>query len=232
MCTRHNCPHLEQPHCNPCRHRRDTTGRDHGNLGANEHHNTVNETTRLPSGTHGMQSHHQMTCRRAPPLGEDQTNVHCVAQEHHLLASPNRHPNCEKIATLSTKTSLPEKKISIVALRERVRALSQNGSASSIISRSLPFNCPLMRQGQRETNSGTSFRDHVSSTRGAGGKHIMKQCCTELGLSSLPSSHQGGRELSSRPKQTSSHVSHHMYRRTSWNMFVPQDTEHWRTASR
>ena len=118
--TRHNCPHLEQPHCNPCRHKRDTTGRDHGNSGAHEHHNTVNETTRLPSGTHGKQSRHQMTFSPVPPLEEDQTNVYCVAQEHHLLASPNRHPNCEEIATLSTQNVPIREKILIVAL-------SQNG---------------------------------------------------------------------------------------------------------
>ena len=40
--------------------KRDTT--DHGNSGAREHHNTVNETTRLPSGNSGMRNHLQMTC--------------------------------------------------------------------------------------------------------------------------------------------------------------------------
>ena len=45
---------------------------------------------------------------------------------------------------------------------------------------------------QRETNSGTSYRIHVSSNRDAGGKHIEKLNCTELGQCSLPSSRQGG----------------------------------------
>ena len=57
-----------------------------------------------------------------------------------------------------------------------------------------------------------SFHNHCQggqcahSGRGAGGEHIKYWSCTEIGLCPPPSSRQGGGEVSSRPKRTSSLV--------------------------
>ena len=86
---------MEEPHCIPCRQRRDTTDREHGNAGARDHHNTVNETTRLPIGKLSSDDMFDGCWNK--------TRQTCIASHRNTtnLAPQNWHPSCMEIATLA-----------------------------------------------------------------------------------------------------------------------------------
>ena len=111
----------------------------------------------------------------------------------------------------------------------------RSSGASSVVSRGLQVPPDEAKRNHRETNSGTSFRIHVTSNRGVGGKQYQAMELHRIGAVFSPLLPPGRRGviIAAQTNFISCIIPHHTtYHHITWNMFVPFDTAHWQTDAR